>query len=482
MRNGDYGLRKTWFDIKVGLLMLLAFLSVGIGLLLNTGVAFAQMPNPTNQSTAGKINNADVNSYWVSDSYAKSIPADATGNDPNHDNHPYIDEWMPDQGLQKIVVEMLSDPNNVVGLEQLNVKNPSDISKNILAKLTTIYNPATITDGPSEFFKPVMDMKTLEGLQYATNLKDLKIDTLAGTNMNNGKPGWYWSQLSDISALAPLQKLESVSFQMSSINDISALANKPSLLSVSFYADRVSDLSPLKTDPNVGTHLGRSNLLWQVIREPTIKINPNSQNQITTDQSVINQYGKTVDVYPYISTDTNSAVFNSKTNNFFVLHYSDAKNGEKVSTSKINWSQLQGSSGVLTSYFYDNPTEPNKFSSFNGIVVQPYIIDNTVAGAVTVHYQDTDGNQIADDVVLDNGKIGDHYTTTQKAIEGYTFKEVQGNATGEYTANPQTVTYVYTENPVKLNYTVKTVDKDGKDLGHGYAAKGKAGDVIKGKQ
>ena len=47
------------------------------------------------------------------------------------------------------------------------------------------------------------------------------------------------------------------------------------------------------------------------------------------------------------------------------------------------------------------------------------------------------------------GNIGETYNTEQKTIEGYTFKEVQGNTTGQFTDQVQTVNYVYTKN--KLN-------------------------------
>ncbi|MBK0083332.1 MucBP domain-containing protein, partial [Lactococcus sp. S64] len=57
---------------------------------------------------------------------------------------------------------------------------------------------------------------------------------------------------------------------------------------------------------------------------------------------------------------------------------------------------------------------------------------------------DTDGNKISDDAVK-SGNVGDSYTTEQKTIDGYTFKEVQGNTTGTFTDQAQTVTYVYTK-------------------------------------
>lgn len=67
------------------------------------------------------------------------------------------------------------------------------------------------------------------------------------------------------------------------------------------------------------------------------------------------------------------------------------------------------------------------------------------AAEVTTKYVDTEGNKISDEVVK-TGNIGDDYNTEQKAIEGYTFKEIKGNATGTFTADAQNVTYVYTKN------------------------------------
>ncbi|MGC3749258.1 MucBP domain-containing protein, partial [Enterococcus faecalis] len=79
-------------------------------------------------------------------------------------------------------------------------------------------------------------------------------------------------------------------------------------------------------------------------------------------------------------------------------------------------------------------------------------------------YVDIDGNKISDEVVK-TGNIEDDYTTEQKAIDGYTFKEVQGNPTGKFTDRPQMVTYVYVKNPVKAaEVTAKYVDIDGNKI------------------
>ncbi|KEH52046.1 MucBP domain-containing protein [Streptococcus macedonicus] len=100
-----------------------------------------------------------------------------------------------------------------------------------------------------------------------------------------------------------------------------------------------------------------------------------------------------------------------------------------------------------------------------------------VAGAnVTAKYVDENGKTISDDVVK-NGNVGDSYTTEQKAIPGYTFKEIQGSASGQFTDKEQTVTYVYTKDPVVGgSVLVKYVDEAGNTLSDNVVKSGNIGD------
>ena len=82
-------------------------------------------------------------------------------------------------------------------------------------------------------------------------------------------------------------------------------------------------------------------------------------------------------------------------------------------------------------------------------------------GNVTAKYVDENGNPIADDVIA-SGNVGDPYSTTQKDVPGYTFKEVQGNPTGSFTDQDQTVTYVYTKNPATDNNGGTGLNQPGK--------------------
>ncbi|MCT0165664.1 LPXTG cell wall anchor domain-containing protein, partial [Lactobacillus helveticus] len=82
-------------------------------------------------------------------------------------------------------------------------------------------------------------------------------------------------------------------------------------------------------------------------------------------------------------------------------------------------------------------------------------------GNVTAKYVDENGNPIADDVIA-SGNVGDPYSTTQKDVPGYTFKEVQGNPTESFTDQDQTVTYVYTKNPATDNNGGTGLNQPGK--------------------
>ncbi|MBC1963847.1 MucBP domain-containing protein, partial [Listeria welshimeri] len=97
-------------------------------------------------------------------------------------------------------------------------------------------------------------------------------------------------------------------------------------------------------------------------------------------------------------------------------------------------------------------------------------------GTVTVNYQDEQGNSLAPTETL-KGDVGETYTTIQKDITGYDFKEVQGNTTGEFTTKAQVVTYVYTQTPVPAaNLTIKYLDENGNQIHEPKIISGNVGD------
>ena len=121
-------------------------------------------------------------------------------------------------------------------------------------------------------------------------------------------------------------------------------------------------------------------------------------------------------------------------------------------------------------------TPTGSFTAQDQTVTYVYTKNPVAGGKVTAKYVDENGNPISDDVVA-SGNVGDPYSTTQKDIAGYTFKEVQGTPTGSFTAQDQTVTYVYTKNPVAGGkVTAKYVDENGNPISDDVVASGKVGD------
>ncbi|WKT14830.1 MucBP domain-containing protein [Lactococcus lactis] len=121
---------------------------------------------------------------------------------------------------------------------------------------------------------------------------------------------------------------------------------------------------------------------------------------------------------------------------------------------------------------YDKPlgnniwTSDQLASNYSGLIDADTYIWQRIGKNVTVKYLDDKGQPIpgVSDVIL-TGNVGENYTTDKKDISGYTFKEIQGSATGSFTDQEQTVTYVYTKNPVPgKNVTVKYLDDKGQPI------------------
>ncbi|WFR75142.1 MucBP domain-containing protein [Lactococcus lactis] len=113
-------------------------------------------------------------------------------------------------------------------------------------------------------------------------------------------------------------------------------------------------------------------------------------------------------------------------------------------------------------------------------IADTYVWQPVLAQAenVTIKYVDEDNKPIADDVVK-TGSIGEDYTSEQKEIPGYTFKEVQGNPAGQFSDQAQTVIYIYTKDEVKpatCTVIVKYEDEKGNTLSDSVIKSGSVGE------
>ena len=141
----------------------------------------------------------------------------------------------------------IPDPNLRAAIAEVLGKAPdAPITAEEMATLTNI----TIR------YKEVED---LQGLQFATNLETLQLDTLSTSDLSSlaglEKLRWFGSSntpISDLSSLTRLPGLTGVHLSGPNISDISPLAEIPGLTSVRIAGDNVSDYSPLAGLPELG--------------------------------------------------------------------------------------------------------------------------------------------------------------------------------------------------------------------------------------
>ncbi|MEG0327968.1 MAG: MucBP domain-containing protein [Erysipelothrix sp.] len=93
-----------------------------------------------------------------------------------------------------------------------------------------------------------------------------------------------------------------------------------------------------------------------------------------------------------------------------------------------------------------------------------YIYARKSAGDIIVNYVDTDGIKLVDSNLLSGeSKLGLPYTTTSRDIQNYELKDIPSNASGYFSIETQTVTYVYSRKNAG-NVTVNHVDELGNKL------------------
>ncbi len=356
-----------------------------------------------------------------------------------------VNQWMPNTLLQQEV------------LRQLRAQNPgrtwnsaADITKDDMLLLTTYYGKDTYIDGKTSY--------SLEGLQYATNLTTVWLN-----NNLNAPSGSYYSDVTDISQLADLQKLQVVNIQQNRITDISPLANLKNLTEVDAAYNHISDFSPLKGFKNL-----KGTFSNQFITLPPAYIS--ADNNIAT--LAIDCYlpdGSKVQLKP--NNGVGETVFYKNGQLYVRWYFNGAGGGNYDSNGHIYYTNMKPQQPGLTGptfngttvipmddyYFMTAASDGNNF-----VVVRPYVLAATSA-PITVKYVDalTGESLVTADLTL-NGIVGQPYTTQRidDELPNYDFTNIVGNASGVFTADAQTVTYYYTRKDAG-DITIHMVDANG---------------------
>lgn len=357
-----------------------------------------------------------------------------------------IDQWMPNKILQELVLKHLHKLDNA----RKSWNSVADITQDDMLLLKRFEATGedkidTYIDGKTEF--------SLEGLQYATNLETLEM----GATLNL-EPGAFFGDIVDISVLRNLKKLKVVNLSHNRIEDITPLADLENVTDMQLVYNHIRDFSPLKgknyesfgskgqfvmLDPIMVSDQDRTGHLKVQCLDINGQVVPLKAGKLIAEPVFFSEAGR----FTYRIYHTGG---NPVPDGEGGINYSYIQDQKPGADSLPEFANMNVTVDVQKDYYYlTGKSEPTAdISDFH--IVQPYTLAATAA-KVTVHFQDESGKVIAEDEVLPEKLVGEDYTTTAKAIDGFILLKVPANATGKYGEKPTDVIYVYAKksNPVK---------------------------------
>lgn len=160
----------------------------------------------------------------------------------------------------------------------------------------------------------------------------------------------------------------------------------------------------------------------------------NAKGTFSTEAQIINYiYEKNPDLAQPITVDYRSST------------------GQKISKSEVltgNIGESYSTQPKTIAGYTLTTTPPNAKGTFTTnaqTVTYVYTPIAISALPVTVNYLDENGKEIADSVVL-NGRVGEAYNTLAKEVDGYTLIKTPTNANGVFSAEAQSIDYIYRKN------------------------------------
>ncbi|WP_170955018.1 MucBP domain-containing protein [Levilactobacillus suantsaii] len=388
--------------------------------------------------------------------------ADTLASEPNS-----IDEWLPNTRLQKIILQTLQ--RNNPGQTWTSV---DDITQADMALLTRLVaGDDTYIDGHTPY--------SLEGLQYAVNLDYLMLQSRVDTA--------YFGDIVDISPFASLKNLTGLHLSGNRIEDITPLAGLTKLTELGLNFNYIGDFSSLK-DHQFKSFSGGQ----QVIYLPRVRV-----NEVTRTAHLAGGYKlRDGSVGPLTGRQRILVPVRVNVNTGRYVYKAYYTGGNPVSTSDggVDYNTIQDPGQPITAL----PDQPNidlepvdqhyyltgtylEGASPYFYVIQPYDLA-APAATVTAQHQDTQGEKLAEDVVLNadgTHLVGDPYTTEALTLPGYVLHATTGAApSGTYAVDPQVVTYTYeAETQAQSTVTVHYVDNTRKVLRDPLVLSGKLGEA-----
>ena len=218
-----------------------------------------------------------------------------------------------------------------------------------------------------------------------------------------------------------------------------------------------------------------------------LKIEGYTLDETKLPENGIGVFGETVQTVTYVYTknpvpaaDITVEYIDTEGNEIHASQMISGNVGNPYDASTENY-QL-----TIDGYTLDESQLPENTTGVFGETVQTvtyvYTKNPVPAADVTIEYVDTEGNEIHASQTI-SGNVGESYDASvekyQIKIEGYTLDETMlpENGIGVFSETAQTVTYIYTKNPIPAaDITVKYVDTEGNEIHDSQTISGSIGD------
>ncbi|EAD2800684.1 LPXTG cell wall anchor domain-containing protein [Listeria monocytogenes] len=391
------------------------------------------------------------------------------------------------------LIRDLTGLEKAVNMTKLYFSNQTAITNlNQIKNLPNLKKIVGVTTGLNDI-KALSEMPALEevelGGDYITDFSPLlEKENLKSFSYNSYAwldPAYHQINNEEFEKFANLKSLENLDVTWNNITDLAALTANDHIKNLNLSYNKFTNVAPIATMKELKVlYLNNNNLTsidsLNTLRGLSIAY---ADNNNITDLSKLKDFFEGMDVVgDYKGLQVNNQTITLPTINIKEGATAISNNptldidGEKMPVSSISDGGTVSTDNKTVSFAnlpVGNKTVTYKATftatsakgvplSYSIKVSQPITVSEKTDSTVNVFYKDENGNELATSETI-SGKSGENYQTIEKTITNYKLKEIEGQASGQFSDSDATVTYVY-EKADGAPVTVKYVDGDGNEL------------------
>lgn len=390
----------------------------------------------------------------------------------NKENRESLDNWMPDENLQRYVARSLE-----ISVEEIT-KEIIQQANYIWLDISPLEIKGRVDELSMEVFPNGVGTLDLTGLEYAQSVEISAVGLTEGTLFNTdslvGKNLDFYCNIEN-------HELE----------NYEPIHQDPLITEFGIYdLDSLFSTNLLNTNENVSISIDNFGEFISMRKKIEKTVTPDSYEKITIANSDIFNFqanDKAIEIEKEMFCDGDEFFITNQNGNKLVYTVTSdegeenleltlksgiyepgvytTNGGEKpINPDSDIWrddeeydSENDFNSLLYTRIYYREET--SDFSTTSGGYLSLNLLGQ---GTVSVNYIDENENILAEPILL-SGIEGESYQTASKTFEGYTLKEVKGNESGSFNSKEQSVTYVYQKNEekIKSEVIVNYLDEEG---------------------